>query len=150
MNDTTIRYKDNIYRFSPLGTNGANGVLVHCTPMARTSSLGGLIAVPPSVATLWRSALEIALDSDGDVPDGARRIASYTDGQARANIYAAAKLELSCQGERLRTLLIELAGILDRIDDLPLNDQGTRDIPPGMLDRAREIAAIAHRIERPT
>lgn len=149
MNEQAIRYKDHEYRFLPLGVDGANGVLIHCTPITRTSSLGGHIAVPSRVATLWASALEIALESEGDVPDAARRIASYTDGPPRANVYAAAKLELTRQGERRRELLTELAGIVDLIDDLPLNDDGTRELPPGMLNRAREIAAAARRMERP-
>ncbi len=43
----------------------------------------------------------------------------------------------------LKELVIEAGAIFDEIDSLPLNDDGTRELPPGMLDRAREIAAIA-------
>lgn len=150
MNDKAIRYKGHELRFLPLGTNGANGVLIHCTPLTRTGSLGGHLAVPARVAALWASAIEIALQSEGDIPDAARRIASYTEGPPRANVYAVAKLELTRCGERLQALLMELGRIVDLIDDLPLNDDGTRELPPGMLDRAREIAAIAHGMGNPS
>lgn len=82
------------------------------------------------------------------VADIARRIASYTEGTARTNVYKAAKLALTWHGEGHRALLKELAGIFDQINDLPLNDDGTRELPAGMLDRAREIAAIAFGIQR--
>ncbi|GLI98190.1 hypothetical protein [Sphingobium sp. BS19] len=80
---------------------------------------------------------------EGPIANAARRIASYTDGAARINIYKAAKQELARHGDALRSLLKELAGIFDAIDDLPLNDDGARELRPGMLDRAREISAIA-------
>lgn len=77
------------------------------------------------------------------IADMARQIASYTDGAARINVYNAAKLALAQYGERPRALLKELTAICDRIDNLPINDDGTRILRPGMLDRAREIATIA-------
>jgi hypothetical protein len=73
----------------------------------------------------------------------ARQIASYADGAARTNVYKAAKLALAQYGEKPRALLKELAGICDQIDNLPINDDGTRILRAGMLDRAREIATIA-------
>lgn len=93
---------------------------------------------------LARKVEPIASDHEGPIADAARRIASYTDGAARANIYKAAKQELARDDDEPGALLKELAGIFDDIDDLPLNDDGIRELPPGMLDRAREIAAIAH------
>lgn len=87
------------------------------------------------------------LEHEGPIGDAARRIASYADGAARINVYRAAKQELALYGEEPRSLLKELAGIFDQVDDLPINDDGTRILPPGMLGRAREIAAIAHGLE---
>jgi hypothetical protein len=52
--------------------------------------------------------------------------------------------------DELKVLVIEAGAIFDQIDDLPLNDDGTRELPPGMLDRAREIAAIAFSLRSPT
>ena len=39
--------------------------------------------------------------------------------------------------DELKVLVIEAGAIFDQIDDLPLNDDGTRELPPGMLDRGR-------------
>ena len=53
--------------------------------------------------------------------------------------------------EELRALLIEAGAIFDEIDDLPIDDDGTRELPPGTLDRAREIVLVATRLRsRPT
>lgn len=49
--------------------------------------------------------------------------------------------------EELTALLIEAGEIFDEIDSLPLDDYGVRELPPGSLDRAREIAAIAMRLQ---
>lgn len=46
----------------------------------------------------------------------------------------------------LHGLLKEAGKILDEIDDLPMTDDGSRELPAGSLDRAREIAAIAARL----
>ncbi len=77
------------------------------------------------------------------ITDMARQIASYTNGAARINVYNSTKLALAQYAETPRALLKELAGICDRIDNLPINDDGTRILRAGMLDRAREIATIA-------
>ncbi|MFD1104713.1 hypothetical protein [Sphingobium olei] len=46
----------------------------------------------------------------------------------------------------LRALFIESAEILDEIESLPVDDQGYRELPPGSLDRAREIVEIARQL----
>lgn len=48
----------------------------------------------------------------------------------------------------LRALLIEAGAIFDDIDDLPMSDDGSRDLPVGMLDRAREIMRVATELEQ--
>lgn len=77
------------------------------------------------------------------IADMARQIASYADGAVRINVYNAAKLALAQYGKKHRALLKEAAGIFDQIDNLPINNDGTRLLRAGMLDRAREIATIA-------
>lgn len=47
--------------------------------------------------------------------------------------------------EELKALLIESAEILDEIESLPVDDYGYRELPPGTLDRAREIVKIVLR-----
>ncbi|WP_209044954.1 hypothetical protein [Rhizorhabdus histidinilytica] len=99
---------------------------------------------------LAKAVVPVDPDHAEPITGAARRIASYTDGAARTNVYRAAKQELAPHGDKLRTLLIELAGIIDEIDALPINDEGARELPPGMLDRAREIAAVAQDLESAT
>lgn len=45
--------------------------------------------------------------------------------------------------ERLKALLIEAGEFIDSLDNLPVEDDGTRTIPPGFLDAARPIADMA-------
>jgi hypothetical protein len=47
------------------------------------------------------------------------------------------------QGSSPVALLKELSTIVDMIDGLPIDDDGARRVLPGMLDRARAIAALA-------
>lgn len=77
------------------------------------------------------------------IADAARKIASYTEGMARRNVYRVALAELDSQGRSLAGLLKELGSIIDLIDNLPIEDDGTRRLPSGTLDRARDIAAQA-------
>lgn len=49
----------------------------------------------------------------------------------------------SDQRHSTATLLKELGAIIDMIDGLPIDGDGSRRMPPGTLDRAREIAALA-------
>jgi hypothetical protein len=83
---------------------------------------------------------------DETLADAARRIASYTDGSARAHVRRAAEMELAQRDRALLKLLKDAGAVIDAIDDLPLNDDGSREIPPGTLDRARTLAAIIARL----
>lgn len=87
-----------------------------------------------------------AADFGETVTDAARRIASYTDGSARTRVRRAAAMELAQRDRALLKLLKDAGAVIDAIDDLPLNDDGTREIPPGTLDRARTLAAIIARL----
>ena len=81
---------------------------------------------------------------DRSIADAARTIASYTDGTARKNVYRVAVAELKRQERSFATILAKLGAVLDAIDSLPIDDDGTRRLPPGMLDSVRQIVALGY------
>jgi hypothetical protein len=83
---------------------------------------------------------------DRSIADAARMIASYTDGTVRRPVYRVAIAELERRERSFAAILTGLGDIIKAIDSLPIEDDGTRRVPPGLLDGVREIAALGSAI----